>query len=104
MISFFNGSVAVAPVSQAPSSYYHVAGVTAGHLCKTGLGSFRRLCVNGAASGTVVTVYDGTSTGGAVMAVVTTSLPLHMEYFAQFNAGLFVVVAGASSDITITWE
>lgn len=103
MIRQYNG-IDVTPVTQAPSSYYHAAGAVAGQLLKTGNGTLKRLVVNGAAAGTMATLYDGTSSAGAVIGVTTTSLPLYLDYALNFNTGLFLVVVGVSSDVTVTYE
>ena len=51
--------------------YANVSSTTAGVLIKTGEGALYRVTFNSATAGSVVTLYDGVSTGGTVIATIT---------------------------------
>ena len=53
-----------------------------------------------------LTLYDGTSTGGVVKAVlkVLAGIPASFALDVQFNVGLYAVLAGGTTPaVTITW-
>jgi len=60
---------------------------------KVGAGTLQRIVNNDNAGS--ITVYDGTSTGGRVLAVIDTTKALGtLEYGLSFNTGLYIVATG----------
>jgi len=80
---------------------------TAGVQVRTGSGQLHsvNICVKGATSN-LLTLYDGTSTSGAVIANIdTTANVASLVLDVAFNNGLFAVLAaGTPSDITLTFQ
>ena len=89
------------------SSYYHTAANTAGHQVKASPGVFYGLSVNTAGLTSSVTIYDGTSTGGAVVGVYSTLAqggPVVPANGIAFLTGLYIVAAGGTAaDITVLY-
>lgn len=88
-------------------SYRNIAATTAGVIVKAGEGALYQITFNKPLETNVVTVYDGLSTGGTVIATITvpaTQAPVTLTYNAYFSVGLFVVSATAASDFTITYK
>jgi len=84
-----------------PAKYANFAVTTAGTQIKTGAGSFLGWSINVAGTGgaNLFTLYDGTSTSGAVIGIfstVATTVPLRPNGVA-FKTGLFVVLTGTST-------
>ena len=79
-------------------SAFHVTatGVIAG----SGGGVLHVVNVNTGASAATLTLYDGTSTSGAVIAVISAAAPLSLPYDAVLNKGLYAAVSGAI-DVTV---
>ena len=57
------------------------------------------------ATANLLTIYDGTSTGGTVIAVVDTTVTFGtLVYDVVTTNGIFVVLAaGTAADLTISW-
>ena len=89
-------------------SYANIPGITAGTLIKGTGGLLQSLVVNSATAGAVVTIYDGTSTAGTVIAAFTagtiTNPQAAVVYGVAFLKGLFVVVATDAADLTFTYH
>lgn len=92
---------------QGNNSYLHITALSAGAAVKSGPGTLHSVNINtkGTAANTL-TLYDGTSTAGAVIAVIdTTANVASIPYDIQFLVGLFYVCAtGGAGDITISWH
>lgn len=95
-----------------PTSYYRNT-TTTGIVLKWGAGNLHRIIVGTAAtSGAVVTLYDGTSTGGVVLATFTFTWPAGGNFNPNsfdfqglpFSTGLFLVVATQAVAITVIYE
>lgn len=90
------------------NQYTHISANTAGVAIGTAGQSTRLRSINintkGAASN-VLTIYDGSSTGGTVVAVFDTTVSFGTFLFdLTLLGGLFVVLAtGTPADITIAW-
>lgn len=89
------------------NQYTHISANTAG--VQVGpAGTIRLHAVNintkGAASN-LLTLYDGTSTAGAVVAVFDTTVSFGtFQYNVTLQVGLFAVLAtGTAADLTISW-
>lgn len=107
-----SGGLAVQPVSASASAtgaytYKHLAGA-ASTLIKTGAGTLHGVVLNTPAVSGSLTLYDGTSAAGAVIAIITLPATLAGEgpaaalYDVAFTTGLFAVVA-AALDITLSY-
>lgn len=58
--------------------------------------------VNKGVASAVLTIYDGTSTSGTVVAVIDASATGSYLYGARCNNGIHAVLATADADVTIT--
>jgi hypothetical protein len=86
-------------------SFFNFAATTAGTQVKTGDGTFLGLNVNTAGTGgaNVITLYDGTSTAGAVIAIFpTTPVATFDVNPISFTTGLFVALTGTTTSGNIT--
>jgi len=82
-------------------------GTTAGQLVKSGEGVLYTVTINTPTAAGVITLYDGLTTGGKVIATITVSsspMPVSLEYNVFFATGLYVVVATQTEDITISYK
>ena len=82
-------------------------GTTTGQLIKTGEGKLYSVTFNTATAGGVVTIYDGLSTSGVVIATITVPASPQLTtsfYDVFFSTGLFVVIASQTEDITISYS
>jgi hypothetical protein len=97
-------------LSQPTSNY--TSGQTAGKLLKNGAGNLHSLIVGSPATTSVVTLYDGTSTGGVVLFSYTftagsnsNNQPFSLDFKGiPFNTGLFLVMSIANSNVTVIYE
>lgn len=91
-------------------NYSNQTGTTTGTSIKTGEGVLYGITFNKPVATGVITLYDGTSTGGTVIATIT--IPASPQPFNWgpnnggffFSVGLFVVIATASQDLTISYR
>jgi len=60
--------------------------------------------INNGASGAVLTIYDGISTAGDVVAMIDASSKSSHSYLAYCNKGLFFDLATANADVTICYS
>jgi hypothetical protein len=98
-------------VSQ-PKSFWQ-SGTTAGVLLKTGPGSVMKMACMASNNNAVVTIYDGTSTGGTILfqsAPLTTAMGNVQIDFAsigggmQFQTGLFLTVTAQNANVLTIYE
>jgi hypothetical protein len=84
-------------VGNPPGSgkYLNISGGTGGTLVKSGVGSLTTLVINEAASGSIISLFDGLNDDGVPIATVDGDVQVSLDYGLQFNAGLFVVVTNA---------
>ena len=100
---YYGQPVNVGEYSNQPST-------TAGTLIKTGEGVLFGITFNKPVATGVITIYDGTSTGGTVIATIT--IPASPQIFTwgvynggfRFITGLFIVIATAAQDLTISYR
>lgn len=85
------------------SLFVNYSAANAGTQIKTGIGSFRRVVVNTGVAAATITLYDGTSSGGTVIASISTATQTDLEYGVQFNTGLFAVVVG-TANVTVVYS
>jgi hypothetical protein len=82
-------------------------GTTTGQLVKTGEGALYSITFNTQTAAGVVTIYDGISTGGKLIATITVPASPQLNtlfYNVFFATGLFVVIATQTEDITISYK
>ena len=82
-------------------------GTTTGQLIKTGEGKLYSVTINTPTAAGVITLYDGLSTSGVVIATITvptSPTPITLNYNIFFATGLYVVIATQTEDITITYS
>lgn len=87
----------------------HIAGTTTGTLIKTGPGTLRMLSVNSSTNVSQITVYDALSASDSSKIIADIKLnvsapPVPLPYEWDFNTGLYVVIAGTGTDISIGYE
>jgi hypothetical protein len=87
-------------------NYTNIAAQTAGVALRTGRGVLHAIAFNKPIATSVLTVYDGTSTSGTKIATITIPASPNtptLLYDVAFSTGLFVVMATADMDVTISW-
>jgi hypothetical protein len=92
--------------AQSHVSYTNITG-QATTVVKPGAGILHSVCFNKPVATEVVTLYDSLTATGAVIGTITvpsSPMPVCLPYNANFQLGLTIVTATASSDITVTWE
>lgn len=97
-------------LSQPTSNY--TSGQTAGKLLKNGAGNLHSVIVGSQASTSVVTLYDGLTTGGNVLFSYTytqgtqaNNQPFALDFKGiPFSTGLLLVIATANSNVTVIYE
>lgn len=92
---------------QGSNQYTHLAALNAG-LQVGPVGTIRLHAVSVNTKGVtanLLTIYDGTSTAGTVVAIVdTTAQPVTLTFDVVLQVGLFVVLAaGTAADLTFSW-
>lgn len=99
-------SVQIAKAVANGASFAHYNAATAGNQAKTGQGVLRAVLVNTAGAGSTITLYDGTSTAGAVIGAWSGAAVIYpTDINIQFTTGLFVVIAGGTApDATIVFN
>ena len=73
-------------------SAFHVTAT--GVIASSGGGVLHVVNVNTGASGATLTLYDGASTAGAEVAVISAAAPVGFTYDAALNKGLYAAVSG----------
>ena len=89
------------------NQYSHINALTAGVQVKPGAGTLHGVTINSkGATANLLTLYDGTSTAGAVIAVLDTTANVgQVAYDVSFTGGLFAVLAaGTAADLTIAFH
>jgi hypothetical protein len=71
-----------------------------GPVAESGGGILHTVVINTGVSAATVTLYDGTSTAGAVIAVVSAAAAGTFIYDAVLHKGLYVALSG-SPDVTV---
>ena len=87
----------------------HIAGATTGTLIKSGPGTLRALTINSSSNASTVALYDALNATDSTKAIAIVAMnvsapPTYLPYEWDFNTGLYVVVVGASTDISINYE
>lgn len=87
-------------------NYKNIA-AQASTLVKTGEGALYQITFNKPVATSVVTIYDGLDTNGTKIGTITipaSPMPVTFSYNVYFTTGLYVVMATADSDITISFK
>jgi hypothetical protein len=90
----------------------NIHGANAGTQLKLGSGTLHSVTVNGWVNGTIISLYDATSTTNPIALIVPTAgtqptiqpFSLPFPNGLDFYTGLYVVTANASTDVTISFE
>lgn len=93
-------------------TWNYTSGTTAGKILKNGQGNLHRMTVGTPVSGSVVTLYDGITTGGAVIFSYTwtagaqsNNQPFSLDFGGlPFFTGLLLVIATQNSNVLVTYE
>lgn len=83
---------------------FHIAANSTGALIKTGRGQLGEVTINTkGATSNLLTLYDGLSTAGTVIAIIDTTIAVGtFLYDVRFETGLYyVLAAGTAADLTI---
>lgn len=104
---FWERSRVSAQVSSGGFQYNNITGQTT-TLIRTGNGVLHTLCFNNPTATETVTIYDGTSASGGTK-IGTITVPASPQlgclvYDVAYGAGLTIVTATASSDITVSYR
>lgn len=90
--------------------YSNFTSTTTGTLLKTGEGVLYGITFNKPVATGVITLYDGTSTGGTVIGTITIpASPLPFNWGPNnggfyYQTGLFIVIATAAQDLTVSYR
>lgn len=85
--------------------YSSISGATT-KLVKTGAGILGRVVLNTGTASSVVSIYDGTSAAGVLIATINPSasqIPSSIAYDIGVNAGITVITVGATTQVTICY-
>jgi hypothetical protein len=91
-----------------PKSFFQ-SGTTAGIQVKLGAGDMRKAVISATSNNSVISFYDGTSTGGKLLwssgafGAQSTAFSLDFDKL-PFNTGLFMTITGAASNLFLTYE
>lgn len=86
--------------------YKNIA-ATGSTLVNTGEGVLYSITFNKPVATAVITIYDGTSTGGTVIGTITvpaSPMPVTLFYNVQYLVGLYVVLGTANMDFTLNFK
>lgn len=87
--------------------FKNITAQTGGTLVKTGEGVLFSITLNKPVATAVITLYDGLTTGGTVIGTITVPAspqPSDLNFNLAFSTGLFVVLATADMDLTISYR
>lgn len=87
--------------------FINFTATTTGSLIKSGEGRLYAVVINTPTAAGTITLYDGLTTGGKVMATITvptSPVPVTLNYNLFFATGLFVVIASQAEDVTIVFN
>jgi hypothetical protein len=90
--------------------YSNFTSTTGGTLIKTGEGVLYGITFNKPVATGVITIYDGLTTGGTVIATITVPSSPQVFTWGPFNGGfyyqtgLFIVIATAAQDLTVSYR
>lgn len=92
--------------AQAAYQYLNITG-QATALVRTGNGVLHAVCFNKPVATETVAIYDGVSAAGTLIGTITVPAspqPGCLTYDVGYGAGLTIVTATASSDITVSYR
>ena len=72
---------------------------------QTGPGMLHTIIVNSAANAATIAIYDGVDAGGTLRGTITATgqVGLSLLYDMEFTTGLFIAIAVAAVDLTVTY-
>lgn len=89
-------------VAGPPGSGRFVNITTAGGtLVKSGPGSLQAVVINSGSASATVSLFDGTSSAGVSMGVISAASEFDLSYGLAFSTGLYVEIAGAPNTTII---
>lgn len=96
------------PLETLPIHKYQ-SGTTAGVICKYSAGTLRGIVISNVSNNSVVTIYDGTTTGGTVVwasgAMGASTTPFDVDFKGMpFYNGLFFTITGAACNLLVIYE
>ena len=94
-------------VTERRLTYAHINAATAGTALISESAVLGNIIINTAGTGCVLTVYDGISTGGSVIAIFDCNSLRSVDFDHLAGTGLYitvVVTAGTAADITIGYK
>lgn len=102
-------SIARFGISEAQPRASHQTGITAGTVIKYGPGDFHGLILSAIANNSAITVYDNTAASGRVLFASGTmppnTTPIQLDFGGiNFNIGLTLVIAAASSNAVVLYD
>jgi hypothetical protein len=87
--------------------FYNIATTSAGTLIVSGSGVLYNVVIGTPVANQVITVYDGTSTTGTLLSVITcvaTTAPVGTILFnAYYKTGLYIVSTTGAANVTVTY-
>lgn len=100
--------VRLGSLSSGGASKYQ-SGTTAGIVCKYGAGDLHGIAVSAVTQNSVITLYDNTAASGTILwssgAMGAQTQPFSIDFFnIPFYTGLTLVIAAASSTVTLIYE
>lgn len=90
--------------------YFNQQGLTSGALLKAGVGSLHSINISGITNNSVITLYDGLNTSGAVIyttgAMTNQTVPISIPFNDGiiFDVGLYLTVTAAASNAQVIYE
>jgi len=95
-------------ITTQPTHKYQ-SGTTAGVICKYSIGNLNQAIISNVTNNSVITIYDGTTTGGTIiwssgtMTAQTTPFDLDFKNL-PFHTGLFFTITGANCNLLLIYE
>jgi hypothetical protein len=80
------------PPAPGAYSFLNIVGPNTGQQVKTGPGSLGGVSINTAAAGSVISLFDGTSSAGVAIAAIDGDTQTSLEYGVAFAVGLYIEV------------
>lgn len=84
------------------ASFKNFIAATAGVAVKSGAGSLLSVVIGTGVASATIALYDGTSTSGTPITVVSAAAPIALDFGVAFKVGLFAVVVG-TPNVTVNF-
>jgi hypothetical protein len=94
---------------QTQPTHKYQSGTTAGVICKYNAGNLHKLIISNVSQSSVVTIYDGTTTGGTVLwssgSMGSQTIPFTLDFYSvPFFNGLFFTITGSNCNVFLSYE